>query len=165
MPELNPSVENQTEATPVTEAPAPAAQKAPKPKAAKPATKKAVPKAEKPAKPAPVKKSAVKKEKTETVKKEKKGPRDRTSDKTKTPLQRMVIALKGLRSLSAVNAGAAVNIERLAKKSGLSEFDTFVATYKNHRLQVEGYIKQVKVEGVRGSAFHLTAKGQKGDPE
>lgn len=162
MPELNPSVETQTKAAPATEAPAPApaAQKADKPRAAKPTAKKATPNAAKPVKPAPAKK-----EKTETVKKEKKGPRDRTSDKTKTPLQKMSIVLKTMRTLGSVNAGSAVNVEQIAKKSGLGEFDTYGALYKTHRLQVEGYIKQVKVDGVRGAAFHLTAKGQKGNPE
>ena len=149
MPELNPTT---TEATPVTEAPAPAAPKAPKPKATKPAAKKAAPKAEKPAKP------AVKKEKTETVKKDR-------SMSDLTPAQRAAKILGAMRKIGAVNAGSAVNVAAIAKKAGLGEYEVYCAVWNKGLLQSDGYVKQVKVDGVRGAAFHLTAKGQKGDPE
>lgn len=160
MPVLNANESTTETTTPATESPTPVAPKAPKPKAA---AKKAAVKAA-PVKKAAVKKTAEKKEKVVVVK-EKKPARERVSDTTKTPLQKTVSVLKAMRTLGALNAGSAVNVEKVSKKCGLNEFDTYGALYKTHRLQVELYVKQVKVEGIRGAAFHLTAKGQKGDPE
>lgn len=148
MPELTPTSHVEL-TTPVAETPAPAAPKAPKPKA------KAAVKA---AKPAPTKKPAAKKEKINTVKKDR-------SMSDLTPAQRSAKVLGAMRKLGAVNAGSAVNIATIAKKTDLGEYEVYCAMWNKGPLQSGGYVKQVKVEGIRGAAFHLTAKGQKGDPE
>ena len=160
MPELNPT--DATEPTaPATEASAPAAPKTLKPKA-KPAAKKPTPKAEKPAKTktAPAKKPAVKKEKSNTNVHKK----DRSMSDL-TPTQRSAKILHAMRKIGAVNGGSAVNVATIAKKTDLGEYEVYCAMWNKGPLQDGGYVKQVKVEGVRGAAFHLTAKGQKGDPE
>ena len=154
MPELNPSVENQTEATTVTEAPAPTAPKAAKPKAVKTPAKKAAPKAEKPK----AVKPAAKKEKTDAVKKDR-------SMSDLTPVQRATKILVAMRKIGSTNAGSAVDVAAIAKKAGLGEYEVYCAVWSKGLLQIDGYVKQVKVDGIRGAAFHLTAKGQKGDPE
>ena len=164
MPELNPTV-TPTNDAPVTEAPAPvpAAPKVAKPKAVKPkAVKKATPKAEKPAKakPAPVKKPVASKTKSNTDVHKK----DRSMSDL-TPAQRSAKVLGAMRKLGAVNGGSAVNVAAIAKKTDLGEYEVYCAMWGKGPLQSGGYVKQVKVEGVRGAAFHLTAKGQKGDPE
>ena len=68
-------------------------------------------------------------------------------------------------AIGAVNAGSAVNVTTIAKKASLGEYEVYCAVWNKGLLQSDGYVKQVKVDGVRGAAFHLTAKGQKGDPE
>lgn len=154
MPALNSSSETTNEvATPVTEttpAPAPAA-KPTVPKTAKPKAK---------AKPAPAKK-----EKPKADKKEKATTGDRKVTSDLTPTQRHAKVLAAMRKLNAVNGSTAVTCEAVAAKSGLSKFEVYGSLWSQGPLQTGGYAKQCKVEGVRGTSYHLTAKGQKGDPE
>lgn len=149
MPELNAAMVHVEPTVPVAEPPAPVASKATKLK-----TKAAA----KVTKPAPAKKPVAKKEKTDTIKKDR-------SMSDLTPAQRSAKILGSMRKLSAVNAGSAINIATIAKKTDLGEYEVYCTMWNKGPLQNSGYIKQVKVEGVRGAAFHLTAKGQKGDPE
>lgn len=139
--------------TPAAEAPAAATPKAPKAKKEKRAAKPEVTAAKKEKK-APKAKAAVQKA-------EKK---DRSMSGLSTA-ERHAKVLKAMRTLGAVKEGSAVNVARVAGKCGLGEYEVYCALWGKGLLQTEGYVKQVKTEGVRGAAFHLTAKGQKGDPE
>lgn len=151
---MNPST---TETAPVTETTAAAetkSVKAPAKKAGKP--KAAAAKKDKKADPkkAPKAKTAAKK----TEKK------DRSMSGLST-VERHAKVLKAMRTLGAVKEGSAVNVGRVAAKCGLGEYEVYCALWGKGLLQTEGYVKQVKREDVRGAAFHLTAKGQKNDPD
>lgn len=80
-------------------------------------------------------------------------------------IERNNVVLKAMRNLGCIAAASAQNKAAIGKACGFSEFDVHTVVYHNFRLQTEGFIKQVNVEGIRGSAFYLTTKGQKHDVE
>jgi len=70
--------------------------------------------------------------------------------------------LKALKQLGAVSATTAVPAAAVVKRDGkLTPFDVYCQGYHKNELATDGLIKLVNVEGTRGLAYHLTAKGQK----
>lgn len=93
-------------------------------------------------------------------------PKGRSVGETdKTPAQRRMAVIKAMRGLGAVSATTSVTADRLATKCGMTRFDVYGQLYHTNHLQRDGFVKQVQMEGVRGLSYHLTAKGQKTDPE
>jgi len=86
-------------------------------------------------------------------------------DTDMSPTQRRLAVIKAMRKIGAVSATTAATADLLAEKSGLTRFDVYGQLYHANPLQKNGFVKQVQVEGVRGLSYHLTAKGQKSDPE
>jgi len=90
---------------------------------------------------------------------------DRSLGDNGKPAERRLKVVKTMRKMGAVSATTAVTAADLVAKTGLTPYDVYCLLYKHYPLQKSGLVKQVQLEGVRGLSYHLTAKGQKSDPE
>lgn len=79
--------------------------------------------------------------------------------------ERRLLIVKVLRKMGAVSPGSARTAEDVAAKCGLTRFDVYGQLYHTHKLQAEGFARQVETEGVRGLTYYLTAKGVKATDE
>jgi predicted transcriptional regulator len=72
-----------------------------------------------------------------------------------------VAIFKALKALGATSAASAKSASEVAKKAGVTERDVRHYTY---HAKAAGLTGVVSVEGARGYAYHLTAKGAKLNP-
>lgn len=91
--------------------------------------------------------------------------RARVVESDLTPVQRRLVVVKAMRKIGATTAATSITATALAAKCGMSRFEVYGALYHTHPLQVQGFVKQVKLEDNRENSYHLTAKGIKSDPE
>lgn len=119
---------------------------------------------------APAPKKVDKKSTNKTVKKPAKStttsdePRSTRSvgDVTLSVDQRREKVVKTMIKIGANNATSAKTADQIAAKTGFTRFDIYGLLYHTNFLAQEGYVKQVKIEGVKGLSYYLTAKGSKG---
>ncbi len=85
----------------------------------------------------------------------------RLCDKGRPVVERRRMVVKALRKMRATSAGTAKTATEIAAKCGLSRFDVYGQLYHTHKLQTDGFVKQIKDEGARELGYYLTAKGEK----
>lgn len=117
--------------------------------------------------PAPKKEKTPKKEKA--TKAEGKTPKAKKSrsvgDTDKSPAERRIMVVAAMIKLGATSATSGRTSDEIAATCGLTRFDVIGHLYYTHKLQTEGHVKQVKMEGARSLTYFLTAKGIKAKGE
>lgn len=97
---------------------------------------------------------------------EKAAPKGRKIGAVEKPVaERRQMLVKLMVKMGAVSPATAKTKGELAAKCGLTEFDVYGLLYHTHLLQTGGFVKQVKIDGVKGLCYHLTAKGLKATAE
>lgn len=134
--------------------------------AAKPNKKKVAPKAGAKVAPTPTKKVAAKKAPVQKKDKAEKGEGkfgiERDAD---LPwCDKKVALFKALKALKAVSEGTAKTATEIVEKTG-DVLDTRFARHYAYHAKSAGLIEVVKVEGVSGYSFYLTAAGAKLNPD
>lgn len=98
--------------------------------------------------------------KTKIEKQTKPATKDRSMGDVPAKTRRREL-VKLLKKLGATSGTSARPLTELAIKLGYTPYAVYCLVYRKHKLAIDGLIKTVDVEDVKGLSAHLTTKGAK----